>query len=155
MKYFIQMLAILALCVSGATTAYAHVESVSDLEIVHPWAKASLKGVPNSAVYMAITNTGNANDRLVAVSTEVSESAELHTMSMDDGVMRMRRMKDGLALPAGETVVLEPGGKHIMLIGLSRQLKAGERFDLSLTFEKAGEHTIEVRVPESQDDGGS
>lgn len=155
MRYFVRILAVLALCIYGVGAANAHVETISDLEIVHPWAKTSLKGVPNSAAYMVITNTGDADDRLVAVSAEVSESAELHTMRMEDGVMRMRRITDGLNLPAGEPVVLEPGGKHIMLIGLRRQLKPGDSFDLSLTFENAGEHTVEVRVPESQEDGGS
>ncbi|MFP4537803.1 MAG: copper chaperone PCu(A)C [Dichotomicrobium sp.] len=155
MKYFMPILAMLALCLISTMAAHAHVETVSDLEIVHPWAKASLKGVPNSAAYMAITNTGDTDDRLVAVSAEVSENTELHTMSMEEGVMRMRRIEGGLILPAGETVVLEPGGKHIMLIGLRRQLKPGDRFDLSFTFENAGEHTIEVRVPEAQEDGGT
>jgi len=139
-------------------TAHAHDYEIGDLRIVHPWAKASLKGAPNSAAYMAITNTGETSDRLIAASAPVSKAAELHAMSMTNGVMRMRRLEGGVPLPAGETIALKPGGKHIMLIGLKDQLEPGSSFSVTLNFENAGEHRIEVMVndsePEAAQDGG-
>jgi len=80
-------------------------------------------------------------------------------MSMTDGVMRMRKLEDGLTVPAGETVTLAPGGEHIMLIGLDAQLEAGESFDIRLEFENAGAQSISVEVrdtpPEAAEDGQS
>lgn len=156
MKTLAHILAGLVISVS-AFAANANEYTFGDLRITHPWAKASLKGVPNSAAYMAITNTGKTDDTLVAASADVSKAVEIHTMTMTDGVMRMRRLRGGVPLPAGETVALEPGGKHVMLIGLNGRLKAGSSFEMTLTFEKAGEHRIDVRVseqpPEAAEDG--
>lgn len=141
--------------VLGATAAgplHAHDYTIGKLQIIHPWAKPSLKGVPNGAAYMAISNTGDSDDVLVSVSSGVAENVELHTMEMTDGVMRMRPIEGGIKLPAHDTVLLEPGGKHIMLIGLKEPLAPGSRFDLTLTFERAGEHSIAGMVLESAPD---
>ncbi len=153
MKTLIHTLAVLAVGMFAAA-ANAHDYSFGDLRITHPWAKSSLKGVPNSAAYMTITNTGETDDTLVAAATDVSEAVELHTMTMEDGVMRMRRLENGVPAPAGETVGLEPGGKHIMLIGLKNRLEAEETFAMTLTFERAGEHRIEVVVRDRKPDAG-
>ncbi len=149
MKTTALVFAMLALCLVG-TDAHAHGYTVGDLQITHPWAKPSLKGVPNSAAYMTITNKGETDDRLVDVSSNVSEAVELHTMTMQDGIMRMRRLEGGVPLPAGETVVLEPGGKHIMLIGLKDRLKAGSRIPMTLTFKHAGALQLKVMVLDQQ-----
>jgi len=143
---------LLAALVLGATAAaplHAHDYTIGELQIIHPWAKPSLKGVPNGAAYMAISNSGDSDDVLLSVSSSVAKASELHTMEMTDGVMRMRQIQGGLRLPADDTVVLEPGGEHIMLIGLKQPLEPGSRFDLTLTFQKAGEHRIEGMVLES------
>jgi len=149
MKIILRIIAPLALC-AFAATAHAHGYSVGDLQITHPWAKASLKGVPNSAGYMTITNNGDTDDTLIAASADVSAAVELHTMTMKDGVMRMRQLEGGVPLPAGETVVLAPGGKHIMLIGLKDRLEAGGSFDMTLNFENAGEQVIDVMIRDKQ-----
>jgi len=148
---------LLAALVLGATAAvplHAHDYSFGDLRITHPWAKASLKGVPNSAAYMAITNTGETDDTLIAASADVSRAVEIHTMTMKDGVMRMRQLEDGIPLPASETVTLEPGGLHVMLIGLNDRLEKGESFAMTLTFEKAGQLEVEAIVEDQQGSGG-
>lgn len=156
MKTLVHILAVLALSVF-ATAAHAHEYTFGELRITHPWAKASLKGVPNSTAYMAITNTGETEDTLIAASSDVSRAVEIHTMTMKDGVMRMRRLESGVTLPAGKTIALKPGGKHIMLIGLKDRLEAGASFEMTLTFEKAGEKRIDVMVseqpPEAAKDG--
>jgi len=159
MKHLLRTIAIASICAVGSSLALSGDAAAGDLEISAAWAKASLKGVPNSAAYMAITNTGASADRLVAADADVSKAVELHTMSMTDGVMRMRKLEDGLTVPGGETVRLAPGGEHIMLIGLEAQLEAGESFDIRLEFENAGAQSISVEVrdtpPEAADDGQS
>jgi len=145
MKTLARVLVILSLC-AFSMAASAHVESLGRLQIVHPWAKPSLKGVPNGAAYMAISNSGEADDVLVSASSDIAEAVELHAMEMNNGIMRMRPIEGGVTIPAGGTVAFEPGGKHLMLIGLNRRLKAGETFNLTLQFEKAGQKRIEVRI---------
>ena len=159
MRHLLHAITIASICAIGTGLAFAGNAAAGGLEISGAWAKASLKGVSNSAAYMAITNTGDTADTLVAANADVSKAVELHTMSMTDGVMRMRKLEDGLALPAGETVTLAPGGEHIMLIGLEAQLENGSRFDMRLEFESAGAQPVTVEVrdtpPEAVDDSQS
>lgn len=102
-----------------------------------------------SAAYMVIENAGRADDRLVSVSTEVAGVVEIHTVEMQDNVMRMRPLENGLEIPAGEQVSLQPGGYHIMLMQLNQDLAAGETIALTLTFESGKEVTVdaEIRTP--------
>jgi copper(I)-binding protein len=153
MKTLVHILAAAALCVFGST-ADAHDYSVGDLKIEHPWAKPSLKGVPNGVAYMTITNTGEADDTLLAADADFSNAVELHTMSMTDGVMRMRQLEAGVPLPSGETVKLEPGGLHVMLIGLKQPLTEGQTLPLTLTFEEAGTLEVELAIEEREAGAG-
>ena len=93
---------------------------------------------------MTLAN-GGAADRLVSASADVSKTVELHEMKMEADVMRMRKV-DGIALPAGRTVALEPGAYHLMFVGLKAPLKAGDSFPMKLKFEKAGEVTVDVKI---------
>ena len=153
MRHAYHVFAVLAFCALAAG-AHAHDYSSGNLKIDHPWAKTSLEGVPNSAAYMTITNTGETDDTLVAAAADVSKAVELHTMSMEDGVMRMRQLEDGVPLPASETVTLQPGGLHVMLIGLNDRLEKGESFAMTLTFEKAGQLEVEAIVEDPQGSRG-
>jgi len=145
MKTLVHILAAAALTAFGSP-AHAQNFSVGDIQIENPWAKPSLKGVPNGAAYMTITNRGETDETLLAAAADVSSAVELHTMSMTDGVMRMRQLQGGVALPAGQTVKLEPGGMHVMFIGLKQTLTAGESVPVTLTFEQAGTLEIEVNI---------
>lgn len=98
------------------------------------------------AAYMTITNDGDETDRLVSISTDAAEVVEVHEVKMKNNVMEMSPLHDGLEIPAGEEVSLEPGGYHVMLIGITRSLIAGEDFEMTLTFEKAGEVTVTVPI---------
>lgn len=133
--------AVLAL---AATAAFAHDFTLGALTLDHPWARASAGPARNGAAFLAIENAGAA-DRLVAAEGEVAERVELHTHTMDGNVMQMRRV-EALDIPAQGEAVLQPGGIHIMLIGLKQPLREGERFPLTLTFEEAGTVTVEVAV---------
>ncbi|KQU79113.1 hypothetical protein ASD12_14740 [Mesorhizobium sp. Root102] len=140
--------AVLALVLSfvGAQSVFAHEFKVGDLEIGHPWSRATPAGAKVAGGYFTITNNGSAPDRLVSISSDVSEKAELHEMGVKDGVMTMRPVAGGLEIPAGGKVALAPGGYHLMFIGLKRQPKQGEEFSATLTFEKAGAVSVDFAV---------
>ena len=124
--------------------ASAQEHKASTILIGHPHARATVSGQPTGGGYMSITNSGAA-DKLLSASAAVSTSVELHSMKMEGSMMRMRRL-DALVLPAASTVVLEPGGLHLMFVGLKAPLKAGESFPLKLRLEKAGEVEVQVKI---------
>jgi copper(I)-binding protein len=130
-------------------TAQAHEYKLGDIAIAHPHALSTVGELGTAAVYMAFKNTGAA-DRLLSASTAASGSVEIHSMNMDGGVMRMRRL-DGVDLPSSGTAVLAPGGLHMMLFGLKAPLRAGESFPLELRFEKAGKILVQVNVEANSD----
>jgi len=127
-----------------SASAQAHEFKLGAIKIGHPYARATAPGQPAGGGYLKLENTGGA-DRLLSARAAVAGAVELHTMSMDGDVMRMRQV-DAIDLPAGKTVELKPGGLHMMLTGLKAPLKAGDRFPLTLKFEKAGEITVDVVV---------
>ena len=129
-----------------AGSALAHEYKLGDLEIGHPWAQATAKGQPTAAAYMTIENGGSADDKLLSASAPFAKKAELHMMSMENGVMKMRPVEGGIDLPPGKTVKLEPNGLHIMLIGRGEQLTAGTRVPLHLVFQKAGKIDVQLAV---------
>jgi copper(I)-binding protein len=104
--------------------------------------RATVGSIPSSAGYLTIRNNGTDNDWLVAATSDLARKTELHSMTMDNGVMRMRQVEGGIPVPAGGTVTLAPGGYHIMLIGLKAPLHAGQAYDVTLDFRHAGPMTI-------------
>ncbi len=102
-------------------------------------------GQGTGAVYVTLSNSGSKADALVSASTDAAQMAELHETSHDAGVMRMRPVKS-IPVPAGGKTVLKPGGYHIMLMGLTRDLKPGDKVAVTLKFEHGGETRIEVSV---------
>lgn len=98
-----------------------------------------------TAVYLVLRNRGGEGDRLVGARTEVAGTVELHLSAIEDGVMRMRQV-DAIEVPARGEARLEPGGYHLMLIGLTHALKEGDRFDLTLEFERSETRVVEVVV---------
>lgn len=128
-----------------AVPAAAHEFTVGSITVGHPWARASAPAAPAGAAYMVLENTGVEVDRLVAASSPRAEEVELHTHSMDGGIMRMRPVI-AVEVAPGEPTVLRPGGLHVMLIGLTRPLVEGETFPLTLEFEEAGTIEVDVQV---------
>lgn len=108
------------------------------------WARASIGKAPNSAAYMTLMTHGDVADRLIAASTPAAEKAELHNHVLEDGIARMRPV-DAIDIAPGKTIALEPGGLHIMLMGLKNKLDEGADLPLTLTFEKAGD--VELNLP--------
>jgi copper(I)-binding protein len=113
------------------------------LEIKTPWARATPGRAENGAAYLTIVSP--TDDRLTAVSSPVAKKSELHTMSMEGGVMRMRPLA-AIDIPAGQAVTLSPGGVHIMLLGLTQPLHQGQSFPLTLSFEHAGPLQVTVAI---------
>lgn len=97
------------------------------------------------AFYLTVKNTGDEPDRLVKIESDIADTIEIHDVEMKDGAMTMQLQHDGVEIPAGEELVLEPGSSHVMLIGITRSLVDGEEFTATLHFEKAGE--VEITVP--------
>jgi copper(I)-binding protein len=126
--------------------AQAHDYKKGDLHIDHPWARPTPPTAQNGALYMAIHNGGKQPDRLTGVKTGLAATAEIHTTLNEDGVMKMRRVENGVEVPAGGGVKFEPGSFHVMLIGLKEPLKEGARHPVTLVFEKAGEVAAEIAV---------
>lgn len=136
-----------ALMVAGcASAAFAHDYKAGPLVVDHPWSRATPRGASVAGGYLRITNTGTTPDRLIGGTAEGAKRFEIHEMSMTDGVMRMRELKDGVEIPAGATIELKPGSYHVMMMDLSKQLTKGDRVKASLTFEKAGKVDIEFVV---------
>lgn len=134
--------AVLVAALAAGAPATAHELEAGDLRIEHPWARATPHGARVAGGFVTIANRGSADDRLMSASVEIAEHAEIHAMTMTDGVMTMRPLPGGVVVPAGGEVALQPGGHHLMLVGLKRMLRKGESFAGTLRFEKAG--TVEV-----------
>lgn len=129
-----------------AAPASAHEYKLGELEIGHPWSRETPAGAKVAGGYLTVTNHGEEADRLIAVSSEISEKGEIHEMAVNDGVMTMRQLPDGLEIAPGEKVELKPGSYHLMFMSLKTQPKKGERFPGTLTFEKAGKIDVEFAV---------
>ena len=129
-----------------SSSAHANDYKVGALEIDHPWSRAVPKGATVAAGYLTIKNTGTEPDRLVSGSTPVAGKFEIHEMSMDKGVMRMRPVPAGIVIKPGETVELKPQSMHIMMMGLKQPIEKGKPFKGSLVFEKAGAVEVDFAV---------
>lgn len=126
-----------------ALLSLAPAAAFAQVAVTAPWARATAPGAQTGAAYLTVAAA--VGDRLVGAETPVARAAELHTHLMEGGIARMRQV-DAVEVPAGPPVVLAPSGLHVMLVGLTRQLRPGETFPLVLVFEKAGRVTAEVRV---------
>ena len=141
-----RLVILLALCAMLIAPAVAHEYTVGSLHIDHPWSRATPKGATIGAGYLKITNNGTAPDRLLGGSSEAAKSFELHVMSMENGVMKMRPVEGGIEIKPGETVEFKPESYHVMFVGLKEPLVQGHRVKATLDFEKAGKVAVEFVV---------
>ena len=143
--------AALALMLAAPAFAQEHPEG---LHIHDVYARSNGAVGGSGAVFFMIHNNTETDDRLIAVATDVAQKAELHThVESADGVMQMVQIEGGIALPSGEMHELARGGDHVMLMGLTRALKDGDRFSLTLTVEKAVAVEIEATVDNARKPG--
>ncbi len=119
---------------------------VGAITVENAWARATAPGQIAGSGYFTLINAGDQPDQLIAVSTPIAAQAQIHRTSMDGGVMRMRELTEGLALPARSRVELKPGGTHLMFMSLQSPFVAGSSFPVTLKFRAAGEVTLRLRV---------
>ena len=137
----------LALAQLSSAPAQAADYDIGTIHIAQPWARATStpKGASSGAAYMTITNNGTTPDRVSCMSSDASAQCQIHTMTMENGVMKMRPVEGGLEIKPGETVMLKPSSFHIMLVNLKQPLQQGKMVKATLKFENAG--TINVEYP--------
>lgn len=134
-------------CLFAVDASSAHDYALKSLRIDHPFARATPPGARTGGVFVTVENKGDRPDRLLSASTPVAGLAELHSMSVDAGMMSMRGV-DGLDVKAGQTLELKPGGYHVMLSQLKQPLRVGDKFPMTLRFENAGAVEVSVWVEE-------
>ena len=140
-KHFLLFAAIIIAGLSVNTPAKAD----CDLTITQPFAYATADLQKNGAAFFTIHNHSDVDDRLIGARSDAAKHTEMHTHTLDNGVMKMREV-EGYDAPAGSIVKFEPMGHHIMLIGLKDKLVMGDAFSITLTFEKSGEQKIPVNI---------
>lgn len=129
----------------GAMTGSATFK-LGDLTVTSPWTRATPGGAKIAGGYLTITNNGTSADRFVSAKSDPTDNVEIHEMSMNDGVMKMRPLRNGLEIKPGETVELKSGGYHLMFMDLKQPLKQGDSFKATLQFEKAGSLEVSFNV---------
>lgn len=135
-----------ALALSLTLPAHAQAVTTGGLKISAPWSRATPKGATIGGGYMKIMNTGNTSDRLLGGASDIAARFEMHEMSMDNGVMKMRPVAKGIEIKPGQTLEFKPAGFHVMFVGLKRQLAQGAHFKATLEFEKAGKIDVDFTV---------
>ncbi len=129
-----------------ASAAFAcETVTVGDLSVAHGWSKVTIGAGRPGVFYVSISNAGATDDALVGISTPAAGMPMLHETVLKDGVASMPHAMS-IPVPAGQSVQLSPGGYHGMLMGLTAALKEGDSFPVTLSFEKAGEVTVNVEV---------
>ena len=127
--------------------AGAHDYKVGDIEVLHPWTRATPPGAATAAGYVEVRNDGTSTDYLIGAEGGGFDRIEIHQMQMQNGVMKMRKISaEGVPIPPGKTVTLAPNGYHLMLIGPKTQLKVGDKLPVSLRFKSAGTIMVDFLV---------
>ncbi|MDB6141102.1 MAG: copper(I)-binding protein [Pseudomonas sp.] len=149
----IKKILLLAALLLPACFASAHDYKAGELQIAHPWSMELPPNAPTVAAYFVIHNSGKSADRLLSVDSPAAGKAELHEHLMQDGLMKMQQVP-GVDVPAGGEVKFAPMGYHVMLLELKDKSKLvdGQRFPLTLHFEKSGDVTVEVAVQKQAPD---
>jgi copper(I)-binding protein len=136
-----------AMLAAWVVAALPHSHEKGDIQIRHPWSRATPPGAKVAAGYLEIRNNGSQPDRLISASTPVAKRVEMHITEHAGDVAKMRQLR-AFEIPARERLALSPGGAHLMLVDIVQPLRKGERFALTLRFERAGEIEVQFEVQE-------
>lgn len=139
---------LLAACGGDATTETGSEAAAGGITIEGAWARPPAMAGGNAAAYLVINNGGSEADRLIGASSPLGMTEIHESFEGEDGTMGMRPVEGGVEVPAGGSVELKRGGLHIMFMGVAEPPAAGDTVSLTLTFEKAGEMTLDVPVRE-------
>ena len=146
MKPVLQFFAFAALLAVLGAPAHAQEVKAGDLVITQPWSRATPGGAKIAGGFLTIENKGAVPDRLVSGAGDIAGKVEIHEMAMNNGVMTMRPLDNGLVIEPGKTVKLAPGGYHLMLMDLKQPFKQGDKVPVTLEFEKAGKVALSLDV---------
>lgn len=143
----------LSLTLSACLVAILSVQSIyadeyrlGNLQINEPYTRTTPPMAAVAGGFMTITNSGTEVDTFLGGSASFAEAVEVHEMSMVDGIMKMRRLENGLQISPNEAVELKPGGYHLMLINPSEPMKEGNKHKMTLSFKQAGDIEVELEV---------
>jgi copper(I)-binding protein len=134
---------------SAVAAADASDISVGALKIENAFARPTPGGATVAVGYLTIINGASTPDRLVSATSDISAKTQIHEMKMDNGIMEMRELPDGLPIPAGATVTLQPGGYHMMFVDIKHPVTPGDVIHATLTFEKAGRVDVPFKAAPS------
>jgi copper(I)-binding protein len=156
MKTFIRIAFAVLFSLAAASPSNAHEVKAGDLLLTKLWARATPTGAKVGAAYFTIENNGSTPDRLLSVSSPLGK-AEIHEMTMTNGVMTMRPLESGVTIAPGQKVTLAPGGIHLMFSEIKSAFKEGEMLPVVLQFEKAGQVDtgFHIRAVGAQGSGGA
>jgi len=129
-----------------APAVHADEVTIGNLVITQAWSRATPGGAQVAGGYLTIENKGSLPDRLLSGSTDAARKVEIHEIAMEKGIMTMRPIEGGLFIEAGKALKFEPGGRHLMFIGLAAPFREGEQISVSLAFESAGKVTVPFAV---------
>ncbi len=135
-----------AIAISTFAPAWAQNYKLAALEISQPWTRATPATAQSAGGFLTITNKGTTPDRLISARSSVSDKVEVHEVRMENNVMKMRELDKGLEIAPGATVMLKPGGFHIMFMGLKAPIAKDSEIPLTLVFEKAGSIDIALKA---------
>src|ERR1700678_4591481 len=140
------LLAITLFATLSTAPACAQEVKAGDLVITQAWSRATPGGAKIGGGYLTIENKGSVSDRLIGAYGEIAGKIEVHEMAMNDGVMTMRPLDNGLTIEPGKTVKLAPGGYHLMMFDLKSPLKQGDKLPVTREFERAGKVKLSFEV---------
>ena len=126
--------------------AFSHDYYLGKLTIDHPYIIETMPGAKVAGGYLKITNRGSSSDYLLGAESLFSKKIELHAMTIENDIMKMNMLKDGIEIPAGEEILLKPGGLHIMFKELNKPLKKGEKEKVVLKFKKNGKIIVKFAI---------
>ena len=132
---------------SFASVVFAHSHEKGEIQVRHPWSRATPPGAKVAVGYLEIRNNGSQPDRLLAATTPAAKRVEMHITEHAGEVAKMRQLR-AFEIPARERLALSPGGAHLMLVDIVEPLKKGQRFPMTLRFERAGELEVQFEVQE-------
>jgi periplasmic copper chaperone A len=141
------MIVVAAQCASVSAPVQLNTADESGITVSDVSVRATTE---NGAVYMTLSNTGASDEVLLGATTDVARTVELHETTMDENDQMKMRPVVNIPIPAGGSVTLKPGGLHVMLIGLQKQLAPGDKISLTLNFERAEPMTVKAEVREDQ-----
>lgn len=144
MKQPVKLILSFAFALATSIQVNAQVPSSSSIVVERPWARATPGGAKTGATYLTLINNGDSAEQLLGAITPVADKVQFHSTTEENGMSRMREL-DVVDLAAHGRVTFDPGGMHVMLVGLKQPLKEGQTFPLTLTFAKAGK--VDVTVP--------